>query len=1039
MSYGVEIAFFVLGVGLLATFLLWRYAQATLTAQGQQHFASAIAEVSSRLDKRVSNYQDLLRGFKGLYAATKSVERDEFAAYSRTIHLQDYPGLAGVGFIRRLRAADKDAFVQEVRRDNSLVSGGYPTFDVFPASGRAELFVITYVEPFSESAHGFDAGSDKVRRAAMERARDTTEPTATGRLTLIRDQVAPEPAFVIMFPIYQNGAPLVELEQRRAALLGFVAGGFRIGQLFEDLMAVGPLGAGLDLEVFDGKELTEDHLLYDVNPRRFNAATSWKHELHDVASLSVAGREWTLSFIAEPTFGLTLGERLRPIVVMWIELAFSLLLFGIVYSLGTSHANAVKLAERMTGTLRESERRYADLIDGAPDPIMTLDRLGRLQSANPAAERISGYSGRELIGRYFVRTGVLSGGSIAKAVQEFAFAAAGRERPPFELEMVRKNGSRLTVEANPCSIRQNGQVTGVQVIFRDITERKQVQERVQESAEQFRGLVSSIPGAVYRCACDSNWTMEFVSDAVQELSGYPASDFIANQMRSFVSIIHPEDQLMVEQTILDAVSRKAPYILEFRLQHADGTVREVQGRGRAMFSDEGQLLRLEGVLLDQTRRKELERAHQTQAQAIERTNQELLRQQQVMQSLLEDVQGSKVHLEEQGKQLSLANARLKELAVLKDEFVAKVSHELRTPLTSIKEGLSLLLDAALGALSAEQRDFLTTMDGDVDRLTELINNMLDLSKIEAGRMRLSRNRVEVRSLLETALRTYQPVLNHRTVTMDRGQVPPVFADAGRMHQVLTNLISNAVKFTPEDGRITFRTEQRNGMVAIAVHDNGPGISAEDLPKLFQKFSQVGEQGAGRPRGTGLGLVVCKELTELHGGRIEVASQLGHGTVFTILLPVYSDAFALAESFREVMELSGSEKGTSVGLVVILADRLLEHFRTPETRREALERVAESVRHNVHRGDIVLAQDPDRVAVLAATDAKGLEAIVRRLRGELLDGKRLEFGTALCPNHGTDAVTLLAYAAKVAGQAAPSSAEANGVEPKPAERKRRAAS
>jgi signal transduction histidine kinase len=396
---------------------------------------------------------------------------------------------------------------------------------------------------------------------------------------------------------------------------------------------------------------------------------------------------------------------------------------------------------------------------------------------------------------------------------------------------------------------------------------------------------------------------------------------------------------------------------------------------------------------------------------LEAHNRELASREQVMQSLLEDLNTAKERIEQQAGALQAANEKLKDLAVLKDDFIAKVSHELRTPLTSIKEGVSLMLDGALGATTADQQDFLATMDGDIDRLTELINNMLDISKIEAGHMRLFRARVDLPKLVESVLKSCQSLLGKRTVQVDAAAGPAqVFGDANRLTQVLTNLLSNAIKFTPEGGRIVFRIAPRNGVVAVGVEDNGPGIAPEDLKRLFQKFSQVGQPSSGGYRGTGLGLVVCKELTELHGGRIEVASTVGAGTTFTVSLPVYTDQFALTEGFREQLRAASAEEGpAAVSLIAVDARPLLNPAGSPAERAAALEQAAADVRQYLHRGDLVLSVDPGWVVALSATDARGAAAIIKRLREKLREGGRLRFGAAVCPLHGQEAAALLAHA------------------------------
>ena len=425
---------------------------------------------------------------------------------------------------------------------------------------------------------------------------------------------------------------------------------------------------------------------------------------------------------------------------------------------------------------------------------------------------------------------------------------------------------------------------------------------------------------------------------------------------------------------------------------------------------------------EELRRESLQRHQAAQevhdkATALAQSNGELLQRERVMRSILQDLQAAKEILEYKEQSLQRSNQRLKDLAALKDEFVAKVSHELRTPLTSIKEGLSLLIDNALGPTTDEQQDFLKTMDGDIDRLTELINNMLDLSKIEAGRMRLVRVRCQVRELIESLVRSYQPIAGRRTIQILGGDtVLPVFIDRNRMMQVLSNLFSNAMKFTAETGTIIFRIDHHEQMVRIGVQDNGPGISPEDLPKLFQKFSQVGPQGSGRPRGTGLGLVLCKEIAELHHGRVDVTSQVGQGTTFTVFLPGYSDELAVQESFQELLMFAPADATASIGVIGIKPDSMTA---------EELVRFVDDVSQNLHRGDVVLSLDDGWVVLLAITDAKGVRAIMGRLRERLAGGRELHVGAALYPGDGHDAMPLLACAKTRLDQPLPESGGSNG--------------
>ena len=411
---------------------------------------------------------------------------------------------------------------------------------------------------------------------------------------------------------------------------------------------------------------------------------------------------------------------------------------------------------------------------------------------------------------------------------------------------------------------------------------------------------------------------------------------------------------------------------------------------------------------------------------LRQTNLELARRQKITYSLLEDLENTRDKLEAQQKILERANKRLQELGALKDDFVAHVSHELRTPLTAIKEGISLLMDEILGPVSGEQQEFLKTIDENVERLNELVNNLLDLSKIEAGRLRLARRPVGMKELLESMLKTYGGIAGQRMVTIDFEGELEAFADSARMMQVLANLFSNAVKFTAPDGMIRFRVRREEDFVRVEVIDDGIGIAEEDLPKLFQKFSQVGKNTP-QAKGTGLGLVVCREILELHRGTIEVVSEPGKGSTFSFRIPAYRQAFALEESFREMKSWTrGEEK--NIGVLVFDCRPFLEKSPGREaaiedaaSERRRLEELAALARHHVYANDIVTAMDPGQMVVFALCDEAGVRNMISRLQvffrgqtGRAGNGGSVSYGTAFYPAEAQEFWTLYRLASQRAG-------------------------
>jgi signal transduction histidine kinase len=245
-------------------------------------------------------------------------------------------------------------------------------------------------------------------------------------------------------------------------------------------------------------------------------------------------------------------------------------------------------------------------------------------------------------------------------------------------------------------------------------------------------------------------------------------------------------------------------------------------------------------------------------------------------------------------ELQEANRRLKELSKLKDEFIASVSHELRTPLTVIQEGVVQVLEGISGPASPAQQQSLSIASRNIERLRRLIEDLLDISKIETGRMVLNLETLDLREVVQEVGRSFLARIQGKGLELKthlpEGKVA-LYADRDKLAQVFANLLDNALKFTREGSIEIYVLEEGRRQVACRVSDTGPGLAPEFLSKLFHKFQQAPGEEAGGAKGTGLGLAISKGIVELHGGRIWAESQPGQGTRFTFTLPVKRDLSA----------------------------------------------------------------------------------------------------------------------------------------------------
>ena len=245
-------------------------------------------------------------------------------------------------------------------------------------------------------------------------------------------------------------------------------------------------------------------------------------------------------------------------------------------------------------------------------------------------------------------------------------------------------------------------------------------------------------------------------------------------------------------------------------------------------------------------------------------------------------------LEENKRMLEESNDKLLEMDRIKSRFFATISHELRTPLTLLLAPLDALMVRARGGMGAEEMDLLQTMHTNGMRLLKLINDLLDLVRLESGKMEVKRERVQVREFLEGLAKSLERVAMDRglkLVTMVDADVPPLLADRDKLEKIVLNLAFNAIKFTPAGGRITLRAYRVEGEWILVVEDTGVGIAEGDMAKVFTRFWQADSSAQRKFQGAGIGLALSKELVEVQGGSVSLESHEGKGTRVTVRLPL----------------------------------------------------------------------------------------------------------------------------------------------------------
>ena len=516
-----------------------------------------------------------------------------------------------------------------------------------------------------------------------------------------------------------------------------------------------------------------------------------------------------------------------------------------------------KIARDITEA-RESEelaRRQQQLLEQAYEPMIVRDAQDRIVSWNKGAERLYGWTAAEARG---LVTHELLQTVFPAPQEEIARRLEAEGHWEGELRHSTRAGRQVTVlsrwtrelgVAEPHVLETN----------EDLSERQQrlALEEQTRLERRFRQLLEAAPDAIVEVSADGQIIL--VNRIAEEMFGYRRDELVGKSVDLLVpDAVRPQHDRHRDSYLEHPRTRPMGSGLDLHARRRDGTLFPVEISLSPIQTDSG--MHVTAVIRDVTERK--------------RADQEVRRLQSQYTS----------ELEGRNREIERANR-------LKSEFLASMSHELRTPLHTIIGFAELLQEGAEGELNETQRRFVQHIHRDSGHLLELINDVLDLSKIEAGGMVLKRERYPLERSIGEALAAIRPAAAAKRIRIEeRGQAGcEIDADPLRVKEMLYNLLSNAVKFTPEGGTVWIESAVEGGFARITVADTGIGIPPDEQENIFDKFYQVGNTTRGVREGTGLGLSITKELVQMHGGWMEVTSAPGQGSRFTFTLPMAETA------------------------------------------------------------------------------------------------------------------------------------------------------
>jgi PAS domain S-box-containing protein len=881
-----------------------------------------------------------------LYKASREVDRDEFSTFARDILLRT-SSFQAIEWVPRIKHAELEDYLATMRREfpafriNQLSPSGKPQL----ANEQKNYYPASFVEPYTgnEAALGLDLGSDPARLETLMQARDSGKLAASGKLRLVQE-TGEQAGILCVLPVYRNNMPANTAEQRRENLHGFIVGVLRVGDLVQNIL-VHLQESHINLQIQDASmPLADEHLLYSNTDRVSRGGGRngvVENGLQLDMNLLVADRQWSVQATGTPGF-YSHATTWQWLVVLLAGTSFSILITAFLLSYTDRTTRIEQQVRQRTKELSASKRYLEEEIAARRRTGQQLcDREDALKHQHALLSAISTAQSRfirdadvmALFDKLLLDILSISGseyGFIGEvlyrddqpylrtlAISNIAWNAETRqfyeENAPQGLEFTNldtlfgaaiKNGDVVIANEPAMDPRSGGLPPG------------------HPSLDAFLGIpfyrgekVIGMFGIANRATGYDQALVEFLepitatcTQIVEALKADRQREKTEEQLREretrmrtiFENVV---DGILTtnEQGIIESFNRAAEDMFGY-------SASEVTGKNVSMLTPATHQTRHDGYIGDYLKGRESK---------IIGTGREVEGMRKDGSTFPLDIAITEMWLGDDRHFCSIMRdiTERKKVDRMKNEFISTVSHELRTPLTSIRGALGLVSGGTAGELPEKAQPLVDIAAKNCDRLIRLINDILDIEKIEANKMEFDLRPLALMPLVEHTVesnRMYATEHGANIVVSDELPGAIVLVDEDRFTQVLTNLLSNAAKYSPEGGTIGVTARTCSGGVRVSVSDEGPGIPEEFHEHIFSKFSQADGSDTRKRGGTGLGLSITRAIVEKLGGQISFETQEDKGTTFHVDLPLHIEP---ATTLERAVEQQPESAGTTTRILV----------------------------------------------------------------------------------------------------------------------------